>query len=84
MLQKNINSSQTIFSLEDISLRYEEILALDGINLNIYRGEILFITGASGAGKTSLLRVLSGGLFPTKGKILFPNDFLQKHYEMTY
>jgi cell division transport system ATP-binding protein len=79
MLQNHLNKTndQTIFSLEDVSIRYEDIFALDGINLNIYQGEILFITGASGAGKTSLLKLLAGSIRPTKGRVLFPNNFLK-------
>ena len=76
MLQKDLNKThdQTIFSLEDVSVRYGDIMALDCINLNIYRGEILFITGASGAGKTTLLRLLAGSITPTKGRVLLPKD----------
>ncbi len=79
MLQNHLNKThdQTIFSLEDVSIRYGDIFALDGINLNIYQGEILFITGASGAGKTSLLKLLAGSISPTKGRVLFPNNFLK-------
>jgi ABC-type multidrug transport system ATPase subunit len=68
MLQKDLNKThdQTIFSLEDVSVRYGDIMALDCINLNIYRGEILFITGASGAGKTTLLKLLAGSITPQK------------------
>ena len=79
MLQNHLNKThdQTIFSLEDVSVRYGDIFALDGINLNIYQGEILFITGASGAGKTSLLKLLAGSISPTKGRVLFPHNFLK-------
>jgi cell division transport system ATP-binding protein len=79
MLQNHLNKThdQTIFSLEDVSVRYGDIFALDGINLNIYQGEILFITGASGAGKTSLLKLLAGSISPTKGRVLLPNSFLK-------
>ena len=79
MLQNHLNKThdQTIFSLEDVSVRYGDIFALDGINLNIYQGEILFITGASGAGKTSLLKLLAGSIRPTKGRVLFPHNFLK-------
>jgi ABC-type multidrug transport system ATPase subunit len=79
MLQNQISKThdQTIFSLEDVSVRYGDIFALDGINLNIYQGEILFITGASGAGKTSLLKLLAGNISPTKGRVLLPNSFLK-------
>lgn len=45
--------------------------ALDGINLDIYDGEILVILGPSGSGKTTLLNVLSGLDKPTSGDIIY-------------
>ncbi len=79
MLQNHLNKThdQTIFSLEDVSVRFGDLLALDSINLNIYQGEILFITGASGAGKTTLLKLLSGSISPTKGRVLLPNNYIK-------
>tara|TARA_B100001248_G_scaffold261136_1_gene251309 strand:+ start:10393 stop:11046 length:654 start_codon:yes stop_codon:yes gene_type:complete len=43
--------------------------ALRGINLNIEKGEFAFITGPSGAGKTTLFKMLSGFDIPSSGKI---------------
>ncbi|MBT6325997.1 MAG: hypothetical protein HOJ35_08505, partial [Bdellovibrionales bacterium] len=48
--QHNINS---LFYLENISVDYGNIRALQSLNLTIEKGEIIFITGASGAGKTT-------------------------------
>lgn len=62
-----------LFYLEDVSMRFNDILALSNINLKVTRGEILFITGASGAGKTTLLRLLSGQISATQGKIILPS-----------
>lgn len=45
--------------------------ALNGINLDIVKGEILVILGPSGSGKTTLLNVLSGLDRPTSGDIIF-------------
>ena len=57
-------ASDWIFSLEEVSVTFGKIRALDSVDLTVRRGEILFITGASGAGKTTLLRVLSGETKP--------------------
>lgn len=46
---------------------------LDGINLEIKKGEMLSITGKSGSGKSTLLNVISGITKPTSGKIYYNN-----------
>ena len=48
-------------------------MALQDINLDIYRGEFLGITGKSGAGKTTLLNMISGISTLTSGEVLFHN-----------
>lgn len=47
-----------------------EVVALKGVNLKIYAGEIVVIMGPSGSGKTTLLNVISGLDRPSAGKVL--------------
>jgi branched-chain amino acid transport system ATP-binding protein/urea transport system ATP-binding protein len=44
---------------------------LDGVSLNVHRGEIVALMGRNGMGKTTLLRTITGHLFPTGGAISF-------------
>lgn len=53
-----------------VSKHYGANTALKDINLTIRKGEFLFITGASGAGKTTMLRLIFGAEKPTEGQIL--------------
>lgn len=53
------------------SRKGETITVLDGLDLELRRGEELLITGSSGSGKTTLLNLLSGLEAPSEGEILF-------------
>ena len=48
---------------------YEMFKALDDINLTIQKGEVVGIIGTNGSGKRSLLKIISGALIPTRGKV---------------
>ena len=48
----------------------EVVRALDGVNFEIYEGELCAIVGTSGSGKSTLLNMLAGLEKPTKGTIL--------------
>ena len=60
-----------MIQLHNVSLAYQQdASALNNITLKIAKGEFVFLTGPSGAGKTSLLRLLYGALTPNRGQVL--------------
>ncbi len=71
--QENTNSEVNFksISLENIKYSYPNANknVLDGINLEIYKGELIGIIGSSGSGKTTLIDILLGLLKPKTGKI---------------
>jgi len=50
--------------------KQQEILALDGIDLTVQRGEFLLLLGPSGCGKSTLLNIIAGFLRPTSGEAI--------------
>ena len=56
-------------ALHDIRLRYGATPILDGVSIDIAAGEFVVVVGASGSGKTSLLRLAAGFLQPDRGTV---------------
>jgi len=55
--------------VENLTRYYDDFCAVDGIHLNVQKGEILGLLGPNGAGKTTTLRMLTGYLQPSAGQI---------------
>lgn len=55
--------------IKDLRKNYGEIIALDGLSLEIKRGEIFGLLGPNGAGKTTIIRVLTSLTLPTSGRV---------------
>ena len=67
-----------MLKIENISMSYGPVTALKKISMNIERGEIVAILGANGAGKTSLLRTISGLESASEGTIFFKEKNILK------
>ena len=55
-----------------------EVLALQGLDLNIAAGELMAIIGNSGSGKTTLMNILSGLDHPTEGQVFIEDQDITK------
>ncbi len=60
-----------MLELRDLHVRYGNIRALQGVSLTVAQGELVALIGSNGAGKTTVLRTISGLLRPTDGSIAF-------------
>ena len=62
---------QPVLQVRDLVARYGKRTILDGVSFSAYPGEILAVVGASGCGKTTLLKHCIGLLKPVSGEVLF-------------
>lgn len=60
---------QIVMQAKGLSKRYGQVTALDGSDFALHAGEILAVIGDNGAGKSSLIKALSGALVPDSGEI---------------
>ncbi|HEV7867320.1 MAG TPA: ABC transporter ATP-binding protein, partial [Chthoniobacteraceae bacterium] len=61
-------------TIDNLTKRFGDAVALDSVNLRIEPGEIFFLLGPSGCGKTTLLRSIAGFYIPESGRILFGDE----------
>jgi branched-chain amino acid transport system ATP-binding protein len=63
-----------LLKVSNIESYYGPIMAIKGISLEVEEGDIVTILGANGAGKTTILKTISGVIDPEKGKIEFKGE----------
>ena len=66
--------SDNILEIKTLNVRFGGILAVNDISLDVRRGKIVTLIGANGAGKSTILRSVSGIVKPVHGEILFEGE----------
>ena len=69
-----MSDDDALLALDDVSVAYDGMRALTGVSLRAAAGAIVALVGANGAGKTSLLRAVSGLVRTSGGTIRFAGD----------
>jgi general nucleoside transport system ATP-binding protein len=86
-------ATTTVLEMRGITKRYPGVMANDGIDLDLRRGEIHALLGENGAGKTTLMNILYGLATPDAGEILLdgkpvtikdPNDAIRRGINMVH
>ncbi len=78
--QKQSKNGETLLSIENLSVSYGPIRALDDISIKVPKGKVISILGANGAGKSTLLKSISGLKDVEKGQLIYDGeDILQKN-----
>ncbi|KXT96152.1 ABC transporter ATP-binding protein / Branched-chain amino acid transport ATP-binding protein LivF [Streptococcus oralis] len=68
----------SMLKVENLSVHYDMIQAVRDVSFEVNEGEVVSLIGANGAGKTTILRTLSGLVRPSAGKIQFLGKEIQK------
>lgn len=78
-------TAPALLSVTDLSVRFGGLTALDAVNFEIRRGEILGLIGPNGAGKTTCFNAITGVYRPTAGSVVFDGTTLgrRKRHEIT-
>lgn len=72
-----ITPSQIILSVENLRVRFGDVIAIERLSLTVRRGEFVSLLGPSGCGKSTLLKAIAHLVRPTDGRIVRPIADLQ-------
>ncbi|CAI3457011.1 ABC transporter ATP-binding protein [Enterococcus cecorum] len=67
-----------MLKVQDLSVHYGMIQAVHNVSFEVKQGEIVSLIGANGAGKTTILRTISGLVRPSNGHIIFEGKNIEK------
>jgi inositol transport system ATP-binding protein len=67
----NNPNSDVLLSIENITKRFPGVVALDCLSFDVRRGEVLGLLGENGAGKSTILKIISGAQLPDTGTIVW-------------
>ena len=70
--------SDVILKLANLESSYGPVQAIRGVSLQVTRGAIVTVLGANGAGKTTILKTISGIIDPQKGSVTFEGEEIQR------
>jgi branched-chain amino acid transport system ATP-binding protein len=73
-----VESGAPVLEVRNLRKRYEGLLALAGVDFDVFRGEIFGVIGPNGAGKTTLFSCLVGAVPPTSGTIRFRGERIDR------
>jgi branched-chain amino acid transport system ATP-binding protein len=67
-----------LLKVDDIRVHYEKVEAVKGVSLEVFSGDIVTLIGSNGAGKTTILRTISGLKTTTSGEIYFKDKRIDR------
>ena len=72
--------SENVLHVENITMQFGGVVAVNNLNLDVNKGEIIALIGPNGAGKTTAFNCVTGVYEPTNGKIDFMGETIVENY----
>ena len=66
-----------LLELRNVETYYGPVMAIRGVSMDVPEGKIVSLLGANGAGKTTVLKTISGAMDPQKGTVMYDGDEVQ-------
>src|SRR5438445_2914768 len=77
---EGIMSTNVAIEIKDLTKKYEDRIAVDGINLEIYKGECFGLLGPNGAGKTTAMKMMYCSALVSSGELYVLGLNVKKNY----
>ena len=71
-------TDKNILNIKNLTKKFNDNIALDNINIDIDKGEIVALIGPSGSGKSTLMNLITGTVKADNGKLLIDNSEISK------
>ena len=76
----NSNNKESVLRLEDITMQFGGVVAVNDLSLEVRKGEIVGLIGPNGAGKTTAFNVVTGVYAPTNGALYLNDKLIVSNY----
>ena len=65
---------ESLLEIRNLETYYGPVMAIRGVSLEVRKGQIVTLLGANGAGKTTVLKTISGAMEPQKGTVTLAGE----------
>ena len=72
--------SENVLKVENVTMQFGGVVAVDNLNLEVNKGEIVALIGPNGAGKTTAFNVITGVYQPTNGAVWFQGEKIVENH----
>ena len=72
--------SKNVLSVENVTMQFGGVVAVDNLSLEVNEGEIVALIGPNGAGKTTAFNVITGVYAPTNGRVSFNGECIVRNH----
>ena len=72
--------AENVLHIENVTMQFGGVVAVNNLNLDVYKGEIVGLIGPNGAGKTTAFNCVTGVYEPTNGKVEFMGEVIAENH----